>query len=261
MSQAHNYNTRQNSVSLNGNVPSTPENSSTPEMSSFSELINNLEKTMLMRFNGEDKELLNLKDVVIKNLQIENQRLRSKVDNLEKKVISLEENGNLLEQYGQINNLEIMGTSNEIEDVDLEGKVIEILDKIKVNVSSKDIEACHRIVKSKDNSKKTIICFVNRKYAKKALLNRKNLKHLDKSSIGLSNSNNIFINENLTPMNNKLAFYCRKLKTDGYVEKTFSRECIVCIRCRDFQDGKTIKVLHFNTLVDLFPNFDFGEDV
>ena len=147
-----------------------------------------------MRFDGVDKELLNLKDV-IKNLQVENQRLRSKLDNLEKKVISLEENGNLLEQYGRRNNLEITGISNEIEDVDLEGKVIEIVDKIEVNVSSKDIEACHRIGKSKDNSKKTIVRFVNRKYAKKALLNRKNLKHLDKSSIGLSNSSNIYQRE------------------------------------------------------------------
>ena len=213
-----------------------------------------------MRFDGVDKELLNLKDV-IKNLQVENQRLRSKLDNLEKKVISLEENGNLLEQYGRRNNLEITGVSNEIEDVDLEGKVIEIVDKIEVNVSSKDIEACHRIGKSKDNSKKTIVRFVNRKYAKKALLNRKNLKHLDKSSIGLSNSSNIFINESLTPINNNLAFYCRKLNRDRYVEKTFSREGVVCMRCRDIQDGKTIKVLHFNTLVDLFPNFNFGEDM
>ena len=169
---------------------------------------------------------------------------------MEKKVISLEETGNLLEQYGRRNNLEIMGISNEIQDIELQGKVIEILDKITVNVSSKDIEACHRIGKSKVNSKKTIIRFVNRKYAKKALLNRKNLKKLDKSSSGLSNSNNIFINENLTPMNNKLAFYCCKLKRDGYVEKKFSRG-VVCIRCRDFQDGKTIKVLHFNSFFQI----------
>ena len=51
---------RQNSVSINGNVPSTSENSSS------SELIMNLEKTMLMHFDGVDKELLNLKDVAIK---------------------------------------------------------------------------------------------------------------------------------------------------------------------------------------------------
>ena len=106
----------------------------------FLDLSWTLKKTILTRFDGVDKELLNLKDVFIKNLQIENQRLRSKVDNLEKKVISLEENGNLLEQYGRRNNLEITGISNEIEGVDLEGKVIEILDKIEVNVSSKDIE-------------------------------------------------------------------------------------------------------------------------
>ena len=148
MSSAHNYNMRQNSVSVNGNALSTSENSSTPENSSFSELIMNLEKTMLMRFDGVDKELLNLKNVVIKNLQIENQCLRSKVDNLEKEVISLEENENLLEQYGRRNNLEITGISNKIEDVDLEGKVVEILDKIEVNVSSKGIEACHRIEKT-----------------------------------------------------------------------------------------------------------------
>ena len=121
----------------------------------------------------KDKELLNIKDVVLKNLQDENQRLRSKIGNLEKKVISLEGNGNLLEQYGRRNNLEITGIPDEIKDEDLEEKVIEILNKIDVNVSTKDIEACHRIGKSRENSKKTIIQFVNRKYAKKALLNKK----------------------------------------------------------------------------------------
>ena len=56
---------------------------------------------MLKRFHGLDKELMNIKDVMIKDLQIENQQLHSKINNLENKVISLEENGNLLEQYGR----------------------------------------------------------------------------------------------------------------------------------------------------------------
>ena len=56
---------------------------------------------MLTRFHGLDKELMNIKDVMIQDLQIENQQLHSKINNLEKKVISLEENGNLLEQYGR----------------------------------------------------------------------------------------------------------------------------------------------------------------
>ena len=86
---------------------------------------------------------LNIKNVIIKDLQIENQQFRSKINDLEKKVFSLEENGNLLEQYGRRNNLEIMGVSDNLEDEKLEEKVIEILQKIELNVSTKDIEACH----------------------------------------------------------------------------------------------------------------------
>ena len=35
---------------------------------------------MAARFDGLDNELLNLKDLVIKNLQVENKRLRKKVN-------------------------------------------------------------------------------------------------------------------------------------------------------------------------------------
>ena len=60
-----------------------------------------------------------------------------------KKVISLEENSNSLEQYGRRNNFEITGIPDDVFDQNLEKKVIEILDKIDVNVYRKDIEACH----------------------------------------------------------------------------------------------------------------------
>ena len=45
---------------------------------------------MASRFDGLDNELLNLKDVIIKNLQVENERLRKKVNVLENKVLTLE---------------------------------------------------------------------------------------------------------------------------------------------------------------------------
>ena len=62
-------------------------------------LIIHLQKKILPRFDGLDKKLLNIKDVTIKDLQVENQRLCSKINNLEEKVVSLKENRNLLEQY------------------------------------------------------------------------------------------------------------------------------------------------------------------
>ena len=125
-----------------------------PQTSNF---IINLEKKILSRFDGLNKELLNLKDVIIKDLQLENQRLRMKVKNLENKVMSLEINGNHLEQYGKRNNLEITGIPDDVSDENLEEKVIQVLSEIQVNVSSSDVEACHRIGKSKNSSKKKTI--------------------------------------------------------------------------------------------------------
>ena len=125
--------------------------------------------------------------------------MRSKINNLEKKVICFEENGNLLEQYGRRNDLKVKGVPDNVEDEKREDEVIEILQETEVNVSTQDIEACHRVQKGN-------------------FLNRKKFKNIDRSSIGLTNSNKIFINENLTPTNSKLAFHCRKLKRDGHIE-------------------------------------------
>ena len=54
-------------------------------------------------------EVLNLKDIVIKNLQKDNARLHAKCNYLEKKVVSLEAKLNHLDQYGRRNNLVIPG--------------------------------------------------------------------------------------------------------------------------------------------------------
>ena len=108
---SHNYNTRQNSLASNEN--SNPETS---------ELIINLESKLLLRFDNSDKETLNLKDVIIKDLKVENQRLRNRIINLEKKVISLEENSNSLEPHGRRNNLEITGIPDDVDHQNLERK-------------------------------------------------------------------------------------------------------------------------------------------
>ena len=78
---SQNYNTRQNSLASNENC--NPETS---------ELIINLESKLLLSFDNLEKEMLNFNDVIIRYLQVENQRLRNKINSLEEKVISLEEN-------------------------------------------------------------------------------------------------------------------------------------------------------------------------
>ena len=84
--------------------------------------------------------------------------------------------------------MEINGIPNSISDDNLESAVINVLSKAtNVHVTADDIEACHRIGKSKENSKKTIVRFINRKHFKCALVNRKKLKSFNSESIGLPN--------------------------------------------------------------------------
>ena len=94
----------------------------------------------------------------------------------------------------------------------------------------------------------------------KTLINRKGLKNIDRTSIGLGKSHGILINENLTPTNDKIAFHCRELKRNSRINKRYSRDGILQIVSKDVENGKKIKVIHMNTLHDRFPDFDFGED-
>ena len=122
----------------------------------------------------------------------------NQVSYLNKKVASLEANHNILEQYGWRNNIEITVIPDSVQDNQLENTVIEIFNAIGVDAKSVDFEDCHRVGKSKNNSKKVIAILVNRKVVKNALYKRKQLRTIDKTSIGLHNGT-IFLYENLTP--------------------------------------------------------------
>ena len=131
---------------------------------------------------------------------------------------------------------------------------MDILNEISVNVSPKDIEACHRVGVSKNSSKETIVRFINRKHAKKALISRKNLR---KSS---SSNCNVFINENLTVKNNEIVFFGRKFKHSGHLNKIYTRDGTVHISSPEINRGKALKIYHINNLFNLFPYYNFGEN-
>ena len=140
----------------------------------------------------------------------------------------------------------------------MENKVIEIFDAIGVQAKSADFEDCHRVGKSKNNSKKVIARFVNRKVVKNALYKRKQLKTIDKTSIGLQNGT-IFLNENLTPENNKVAYHCRKLKCNGTISKAYTSNGTNIICCNILENGKPQKV-YVNDLCVMFPDINFSND-
>ena len=142
----------------------------------------------------------------------------------------------------------------------MEESFTEILSDIDVNVTTNDIEACHRVGKrdNKIGSTKAIVRFVNRKNAKQALYNKKKLSRIKKKYEFNKNNNSFFISGNLTRMNESLAFQVRKLKRNNLVSACYTRDGIVTIKIKE--RSKAIKVHHMNDLLELFPDYDFEDE-
>ena len=167
--------------------------------------------------NGNSRlkdEISNLKDTVIKRLQEENQILRQKCNKLEAKIVKLETEQNSLAQYGRRNNIVISGIPDSIDDSNLENTIISMMSDINVNNEGNDIEACHRFGKPDvtSKSKKTIVRFANRKNCSKIFENKKKSAKLNNQKHNFREGTKIFVSESWIPMNESIAFNCRKLK-------------------------------------------------
>ena len=171
-------------------------------------------------------------------MQEDNLKLKERVSCLEDKVFQLEIKNNSLKQYGRRNNLENERKPTSISGDELEKTAVGILNSINVDLDSSDVEAYHRIGKSRDGKlKKMIICIVNHKFCKKASLDRKKLSSVVINDNEIQLKNKVFVNENQTDYINTVAFYYRKLKKASLVEKCYFKVCKVCL------DNKTGHVI------------------
>ena len=67
-------------------------------------------------------------------------------------------------------------------------------------------------------------------YAKKALINRKKLDSIDNAKYNFDGRTKIFINENISPANESIAYNCRKLRRAKIIDSCCSRDGIICIK-------------------------------
>ena len=126
-------------------------------------------------------------------------------------------------------------------------------------MQSEEIEACHRFgIDRKTKSKKTIIRFVNGKHCKKVLFNKKKLSNINNNKFNFNAETKLYINENLTPMNESIAFNCRKLKRSNITHTCYTREGIVHIKQEE--GSKPFKNFYISKLYELFPDIVFVDD-
>ena len=153
------------------------------------------------------------KDEIIQSLKHEAASLQNRVSKLESQVGLLEDalinneiKINNADQYSRRNNIVIQGITQSVKSKDLEDKVVNFLDKVKV--TKNDIETCHRL----DDNRKMILKFVNRKPLFEVLKNKIMVMVVDLNSTELD-KNTSFLSQNLSDYNNKIAFHWYKLVT------------------------------------------------
>ena len=101
-------------------------------------VLSKVESKLMQNIANLKDEVINLKIMIIKNLQDENKPL-TKVNVLENKVIYLQIQKNNADQYSRRSNVEMAGTPQSVSDNQLEEKVVDILKTINVNITSKEI--------------------------------------------------------------------------------------------------------------------------
>ena len=142
-----------------------------------------------------------IKELIIDALMEENKLLKSKVLNLEHKLLligaDINNNNNNTIKYNQRNNLETRGIPSNVSDNALEDKVIDIFHSLNINVSKNDIENCHRLGKA--DLKNTIVQFVNCKFCHEALDKKFNLRKVDSTKLVFQAGAVLYFSENLTP--------------------------------------------------------------
>ena len=137
--------------------------------------IKDMKNNILSRVNSLKDEILNLKVIVIKNLQNEIEKLWQKCERLERRCAKYESDHNTLAQYGRRNNVIVSNIQNYVSDVTLEKSVISVSANIDVYMERQNIEACCRFDKAyKKKIKKGNFAIHKQKTAKKLCLTKEN---------------------------------------------------------------------------------------
>lgn len=144
----------------------------------------------IMEIQKDLKELKeDMKKLIVKNVELEreNQRLQSRVDELE--------------QYQRLNNLEIKGLPNDCDELEA---VKEISKKLNEVINASDIDICHKIDTPNSTVKNVLVRFTRRSKRNEILAKARKAR-LSTQSLGFhGTSKPVFVNEHLTQKNKQL---------------------------------------------------------
>lgn len=176
------------------------------------------------------------------------------ITNMCERIYKLEKKCASNDQYSRRNNIEITGIPDSVPNNLLEGKVLEILSYLNINLKYWDIEACHRL-NNNPNSKspaRVIVRFVNRKNTLAALSRKKSLRNISLKSDGQNKFNNkIYINENLCQSYREIYDFAYKLLKQNVINHLWSYKGIVHLRINADDNNNNKDAISFTHIDDI----------
>lgn len=195
-----------------------------------------------------------VQEVVVNKVLEENKKLKSRNNDLERRLADVEYDINKTESYIRRNNIEIQGIPNDISNDSLEQTIISVAQKVGVDIEPSNIEACHRLKRKTQGSKPVIVRFTNRRICEKLHRVKKNLKDTNFKDVqGLNENTKVFFNENLCPYYQKLFSICYKLKKSGYIDSVWSYHGEVYYKIKE--NDHSFSVTDECELVESFSDF------
>ena len=161
-----------------------------------------------------------------------------------KRVEMLERSHHTSLQYNRRENIEISGIPETVTDENLEKTAVIILEAVGVpKIQAWQIHACHRL----KNWNNTVLRFTTRKIADAALHNRNKLKSLNKTTIGLPEGTQLYINESLCRPYQFLNYKIRQAlkRKDIYSYNLWKGRLSIKLREAD----RAINITHINDLI------------
>ena len=199
-------------------------------------------KSMTERFMKMESELLVAKSANVK--------LHDMVSVLQRRVTTAERRSFAIEQYSRSECIEISGIPTSVQHNDLEDKTLQVFKKIDINVLPENIEACHRLSSKNAN---IIVKFSKRKDRANVLDNKRKLKDLDMSDIGLE-TNKVFLNWNLCPYYKSLRWKCKKLFEASKIDSFWIAGSKVMMKLE--VRSEPIHISHDDDISNIFPDED-----
>ena len=134
-------------------------------------------------------------------------------------------------QYSRQECLELASIPSTVAQDELEGKVVDILNKVGSIVDNDKIEACHRISRNND---RVIIKFSRRKNCQHVLSVKRDLKKLNMDEVGLPENCKVFINQSLCFYYKLLWSKSKKLHSMGKIHNFFISNGTVQVIINEF---------------------------